>query len=105
QMELQKPDLYLGLEQKRRDKQRSSTGIFPSCMKISLAYFLRAAWRRRQALLFLSSQSIGSQSSTLFPSGSMIHANFPFSADSGPDTISIPDARSCPSISSRLSTR
>jgi hypothetical protein len=32
-----------------------------------------------QALLFLSSQIMGSHNSTLFPSGSMIHANFPFS--------------------------
>ena len=30
----------------------------------------------RQAPLFLSSHSIGSHSSSLFPSGSMIHANF-----------------------------
>jgi hypothetical protein len=29
--------------------------------------------------LFLSSHTFGSQSSTLFPSGSMIHANLPFS--------------------------
>jgi hypothetical protein len=29
--------------------------------------------------LFFSSQSIGSQSSTLLPSGSMTHANLPFS--------------------------
>lgn len=40
--------------------------------------------------LFFSSQFIGSQSSTLLLSGSMIHANFPFSCDSGPDTISTP---------------
>ena len=40
--------------------------------------------------LFFSSEIIGSQSSTLFLSGSMIHANFPFSSDCGPDTISTP---------------
>jgi hypothetical protein len=40
--------------------------------------------------LFFSSQIIGSHSSTLFLSGSMIHANFPFSCDSGPDTTSTP---------------
>lgn len=34
--------------------------------------------------LFLSSQSIGSHSSTLLLSGSRIQANFPFSCDSGP---------------------
>lgn len=34
--------------------------------------------------LFFSSQIFGSHNSTLFPSGSMIHANFPFSCDSGP---------------------
>ena len=32
-----------------------------------------------QALLFFSSQTIGSHNSTLFPSGSITHANFPFS--------------------------
>ena len=41
-----------------------------------------------QASLFFSSQSMGSHSSTLLPSGSMIQANFPFSWDSGPLTIS-----------------
>lgn len=35
--------------------------------------------------LFFSSQAIGSQSSTLLPSGSMIQANLPFSCDSGPE--------------------
>lgn len=40
--------------------------------------------------LFFSSMIIGSQSSTLLPSGSMIHANFPFSSDCGPDTVSTP---------------
>src|SRR5688572_4766846 len=58
-----------------------------------------------QATLFLSSHFIGSHSSTLLPSGSMIHANFPFSCDSGPPTISTPPVRSCSIISSRLSTR
>src|SRR5207245_9224702 len=37
-----------------------------------------------QAPLFLSSHTFGSQSSTLFSSGSMIHANLPFSCDSDP---------------------
>src|SRR5258705_5612881 len=46
--------------------------------------------------LFLSSHSIGSHSSTLLPSGSRIQANLPFSADSGPFTVSIPLAFSCP---------
>ncbi len=58
-----------------------------------------------QSPLFFSSQFIGSQSSTLFPSGSMIQANFPFSCDSGPLTISTPPACSCAIISSRSSTR
>ena len=58
-----------------------------------------------QAPLFLSSQVFGSQSSTLFPSGSMIHANLPFSCDSGPWMTSTPPARSCSSSSPRLSTR
>jgi hypothetical protein len=40
--------------------------------------------------LFFSSGIIGSHSSSLLPSGSMICANFPFSCDSGPDTISTP---------------
>jgi hypothetical protein len=58
-----------------------------------------------QAPLFLSSQAFGSQSSILFSSGSMIHANFPFSCDSGPWMTSTPAARSCSSSSPRLSTR
>src|SRR5215213_129612 len=58
-----------------------------------------------QAPLFFSSQLIGSHNSTLFPSGSMIHANLPFSCDSGPPMISTPPALSCAIISSRLSTR
>ena len=41
-----------------------------------------------QALLFLSFQILGSQSSILLSSGSIIHANLPFSCDSGPWTIS-----------------
>ncbi len=48
---------------------------------------------RAHAPLFLSSQRIGSQSSTLLPSGSMIHANLPFSWDSGPWMTSTPPAR------------
>jgi hypothetical protein len=55
--------------------------------------------------LFLSSQSIGSHSSTLLPSGSRIQANLPFSADSGPFTGSIPFAFSCASMPSSESTR
>lgn len=55
--------------------------------------------------LFFSSQIIGSQSSTLFPSGSMIQANFPFSWNSGPLKISTPDLVNCLIISSRSSTR
>src|SRR3989442_15969366 len=43
-----------------------------------------------QAPLFLSSHTFGSQSSTLFSSGSMIHANLPFSCDSGPWMIATP---------------
>src|SRR6266576_1404565 len=58
-----------------------------------------------QAPLFLSSQTFGSQSSILLSSGSMIHANLPFSCDSGPWMIATPPARSCPSSSPRLSTR
>src|SRR5215813_5171378 len=34
----------------------------------------------------------------------MIHANLPFSCDSGPATTSTPPARSCAIISTRLST-
>ncbi len=67
-----------------------------------------STWRLKQdvqAPLFFSSQSFGSQSSILFPSGSMIHANLPFSCDSGPLTTSTPPARNCSSKSSRLSTR
>jgi DNA-binding transcriptional MerR regulator len=55
--------------------------------------------------LFLSSQSIGSHSSTLLPSGSRIQANLPFSAESGPFTGSIPFAFSCASMPSSESTR
>lgn len=55
--------------------------------------------------LFFSSQGTGCHSSTLLPSGSMIHANVPFSCDSGPLTISTPAARSWSSISARSSTR
>src|SRR6185503_17725688 len=54
---------------------------------------------------FFSSMSFGSHNSTLLPSGSMIHANFPFTSESGPLMISIPPSRSCAIISSRLSTR
>lgn len=73
-------------------------------------YAMQTGMRRgppgtRQASLFLASQAFGSQSSTLLPSGSMIHAKEPFSADSGPETISTPSARSWSSISPRLSTR
>ena len=60
---------------------------------------------RRRHCLFLSSQSIGSHSSTLLPSGSRIQANLPFSADSGPFTGSIPFALSCASMPSSESTR
>ncbi len=62
-------------------------------------------WVHSQAPLFLSSQTFGSQSSILFSSGSMIHANLPFSCDSGPWMTSTPPARSCSSSSPRLSTR
>lgn len=55
--------------------------------------------------LFLSSQSMGSHSSTLLPSGSMIQANLPFSCDSGPPTSGTPPCSSCDTISSMLSTR
>ena len=65
----------------------------------------RVVGRHSQAPLFLSSQTFGSQSSTLFSSGSMIHANLPFSCDSGPWMTSTPPARSCSSSSPRLSTR
>ena len=60
---------------------------------------------RPRHCLFLSSQSIGSHSSTLLPSGSRIQANLPFSADSGPFTGSIPFAFSCASMPSSESTR
>src|SRR3546814_18442995 len=53
----------------------------------------------------LAFQRLGSKSSTLFPSGSMIHANFPFSCDSGPPMIATPASRSRARISSRSSTR
>lgn len=55
--------------------------------------------------LFFSSQILGSQSSTLLPSGSIIHANLPFSWVSGPWMTSMPEAVSCATISSILSIR
>ncbi len=58
-----------------------------------------------QGALFFASKIIGSHNSTLLPSGSIIHANLPFSCDSGPPTTSIASVRSCASNSSRLSTR
>jgi hypothetical protein len=72
-----------------------------------LAFVMQRArgGRRTQAPLFLSSQSFGSQSSILLPSGSMIHANFPFSCDSGPWMIATSPARNCSSSPSRSSTR
>lgn len=64
-----------------------------------------SAGLRNQACLFLSSHAIGCQSSTLLPSGSTIHANLPFSCDSGPPTICTSLRRRSASISSRSSTR
>jgi hypothetical protein len=58
-----------------------------------------------QPALFLSSNSCGSHNSTLLPSGSLIHANFPFSCDSGPLRISTPAARRFASSPVRSSTR
>ena len=55
--------------------------------------------------LFFSSDSIGSHSSTLFPSGSRIHANFPLSSESGPFKISTSFCFSCANISDMLSIR
>jgi hypothetical protein len=56
-------------------------------------------------VLFSSSHGIGSHSSTLLPSGSRIHANFPFSWDSGPFKMSTPFRFSCANISDMLSIR
>src|SRR5262245_31185276 len=59
----------------RQDTSSTAGGRCP--LRVSAGH-----WRPRtgsQAPLFLSSQVFGSQSSTLFPSGSMIHANLPFS--------------------------
>jgi hypothetical protein len=53
----------------------------------------------------LTQPCFGSQSSTLFPSGSMIHANLPLSSDSGPFTTSMPLSLSCASNAVRSSTR
>lgn len=61
--------------------------------------------RMTSYLLFLSSQSLGSQSSILLSSGSITQANAPFSWYSGPLSIAMPAAVSCAIISSRLSTR
>ena len=55
--------------------------------------------------LLSSSHGIGSHSSTLFPSGSRIHANFPFSWDSGPFMISTPFRCNSANISAMLSIR
>ena len=47
---------------------------------ISICFLVpKAAARPHYHFLFLSSQIFGSQSSTLFPSGSMIQRNAPFS--------------------------
>ena len=59
----------------------------------------------RHVVLFFSSHGMGSQSSTLFPSGSRIQANFPFSWDSGPFKISTPFRFSSATISDMLSIR
>jgi hypothetical protein len=89
-----------------RDRPRSSAGSpYYSPNVVDGVIRSPGVVLQAQASLLLSFHSIGSQSSTLFPSGSIIHANLPFSCDSGPPTISIPEARSCASISSRSSTR
>ncbi len=66
--------------------QEGPKTIQPTCRSaataLSAAPMIRKLFRslsNGQAPLFFSSQSIGSHNSTLFPSGSMIHANFPFS--------------------------
>ncbi len=59
----------------------------------------------RYASLFLLSQSLGSQSSTLLPSGSISQRNLPFSWDSGPLKMATPASRSCLTMSSMLSMR
>src|SRR5262249_50860542 len=76
--------------------------------QMTLASYVAIALARaadRHFVLFCSSHGIGSQSSTLFPSGSRTHANFPFSWDSGPFQISTPFRFSCASISDMLSIR
>src|SRR5207237_4454694 len=98
----------LTVELTRRRKSELAENYQPTavsfCPVASLQRFVGRLGQELQALLFFSSQIIGSHNSTLFPSGSMIHANLPFSCDSGPPTISIPPALSCAIISSRLST-
>src|SRR2546422_6079463 len=69
-------------------------GAYSASLKAITARQLQARVRRRsQAPLFLSSHTFGSQSSILLSSGSMIHANLPFSCDSGPWMIATPPAR------------
>ena len=67
-------------------------GLPGNLRSVTLGVHIRKAHYKVAYLhaLFFSSKIIGSHSSTLFLSGSMIHANFPFSCDSGPDTISTP---------------
>jgi hypothetical protein len=67
-------------------QREKAVGADPSGFEPATAVKAKTTYQNEptQALLFFSSQSIGSHSSTLFPSGSMIQANLPFSADSGP---------------------
>src|SRR5688572_20744368 len=81
------------------------TQEFPLQRDVAAAFRPCRKSRRPRHCLFLSSQSIGSHSSTLLPSGSRIQANLPFSADSGPFTGSIPFAFSCARMPSSESTR
>ena len=90
-------------ENSRRRPRSSSAGIEAVPKRKVDRRALRTI--QTQAFLFFSSEVIGSHSSTLLPSGSMIQANLPFSSESGPLTISIPLLLSCASSAIRSSTR